>query len=89
MSDDFLNIEGGDRQRQAQVAEGRRIASLYTVFETDERGRELLKLWDETLLNKRTPTNAQHTEYAANEAMRAFVAGIHQQMKLAKSGRLA
>ena len=81
---DFLDI-GGKDQREANVAEGRRIASLYTVFETDDRARELLQLWDETLLNKRTATNAPHTEYAANEALRAFVHGIHVQIKLAKT----
>ena len=85
MSTDFLDIGVGDKQRQDQVAEGRRIAALYTVFETDERGRELLRMWTETLMNKRTPTNAPHTEYSANEAVRALIAGIHQQIKLAKS----
>ena len=85
MSTDFLDIESNDKQRQGQVDEGRRIAALYTVFEMDERGRELLRMWDETLLNRRTPTDATINTYAANEAMRAFIAGIHQQIKLAKS----
>lgn len=83
MSGDFLAIEGASEQREAQVAEGRRIARLYTVFETDERARELLRMWDETLLNKRTLPTATHSEYAYAEAQRAFVAGIHAQIKLA------
>lgn len=84
MSDDFLSIDGANEQRSFQLAEGRRIALLYTVFETDQRARDLLKLWDETLLNRRTPVNAPHTEYAANEALRGFVAGIHTQIQIAK-----
>lgn len=79
---DFLDISGGndrDDVRQAALA----VASLYTVFVTDERGRQLLAQWDEQLMNRRTPTNATINEYAANEALRAFVAGIHQQIRFA------
>jgi hypothetical protein len=36
-------------------------------------------------LRRRTSVNAPHTEYAANEALRAFVDGIHEQLRLAKT----
>lgn len=83
--DDFLDIGSSDQAREQQIAEGRRIASLYTVFETDERAKELLKLWDTTLRRKRTPVNAPVTEYAANEAVRAFVEGIYTQLEIARN----
>ena len=44
-----------------------------------------MKIWDTTLLRRRTSVNAPHTEYAANEALRAFVDGIHEQLRLAKT----
>lgn len=83
--DDWLGEQANAEAVSKQRAEGTRIAQLYTVFETDERARELLKMWDTTLLRRRTSVNAPHTEYAANEALRAFVDGIHEQLRLAKT----
>ena len=83
--DDWLDESANAKAIREQRAEGFRIAQLYTVFETDERARELLKMWDTALLRKRTSVNAPHTEYAANEALRAFVDGIHEQIRLAKT----
>lgn len=80
---DWLDVENKD-VTEKQRAEGLRIAMLYTIFETTDAGRELLALWDTALLRRRTPVNAPITEYAANEALRAFVAGIHDQIKLAR-----
>lgn len=83
MSDDFLSLDD-DEARAAQRAAALETASLYLVFVTDERGRQLLALWDKTLRKRRTPVNAQVQEYAANEALRAFVEGLYDQIELAK-----
>jgi hypothetical protein len=83
--DDWLGEQAAADAVREQRAEGFRIAQLYTVFETDERAREILRIWDTTLLRRRTSVNAPHTEYAANEALRAFVDGIHEQLRLAKT----
>lgn len=83
MSDDFLSLDD-DEARAAQRAAALETASLYLVFVTDERGRQLLALWDKTLRRRRTPVTAQVQEFAANEALRAFVEGIYDQIELAK-----
>lgn len=54
------------------------------LFVHNTVGATLLKHWTETYARKRTPVNAPHTEYAANEAVRAFIEGIHDQIRLAK-----
>lgn len=81
---DFLGEAAAVKSREEQRSEGLRIASLYTVFETDERGRELLSLWTREVRGRRTPVNAPISQYAANEALRQFVDGIHEQISLAK-----
>lgn len=58
------------------------------VFVHNPVGAALLRHWDETLLRKRVPMNAPHTEYAAVEAQRAFVAGIYDQIRIAKTGAM-
>lgn len=65
------------------------FAKMYTaLFEHNPLGRQLLEHWTTTLANKRTSVNAPHTEYAANEAVRAFIQGIHDQIKLSKDGAM-
>jgi hypothetical protein len=44
----------------------------------------LLEHWERTLGRRRTPVNAQVQEYAANEALRAFVQGIREQIEMAQ-----
>lgn len=87
MSDDsdFLGLDADTKSKAALREQGLRIAKLYTVFQSNEQCRELLALWESTLANKRTPVNATINEYAANEALRAFVQGIHEQIRLAKT----
>ena len=59
-------------------------AKLYVeVFVRNEAGRKLLEQWTTGFAKKRTPVNAPHTEYAANEAVRAFIEGIHDQIRFA------
>lgn len=83
MSDDFLSLDD-DEARAAQRAAALETASLYLVFVTDERGRQLLALWDDTLGRKRLPPTASVQEFAYAEAQRAFVDGIHRQIELAR-----
>lgn len=71
-----------DKQRK----EGLHIASLYLVFEQDPRGKELLKMWKIGFGRRRTPTHAPIAEYAANDAVRAFIDEIENQIELAKAG---
>ncbi len=75
-----------DEQLAKQRTEGLRIANLYLVFEQDPRGKELLEQWRKGFGRKRTPTHAPIAEYAANEAMRAFIDEIENQVELAKVG---
>lgn len=84
--DDWLDEGEGAREAQRQSAVN--FAQAYLVFVDDSRARELLDYWDRTLMNRRVPVTATLQEYAAAEAIRAFIAGIHQQLELAKSERL-
>lgn len=81
---DFLDEEAGQAQRDAGLEEAKRYVD---VFVANEAGRALLADWTERLMNKRVPTNAPHTEYAAVEAVRDFIALIHRQIKLAQTMR--
>ena len=69
-----------------QRTEGLRIANLYLVFEQDPRGKELLQQWIKGFGRRRTPVHAPIAEYAANEALRAFIDEIETQVELAKAG---
>ncbi len=62
-------------------------ARLYfDAFVTNPAGAELLKQWTERDFYEPVSVNAPHTQYAAVEARRAFIRGIHTQIALAKSG---
>lgn len=85
MSQDWLDSDQEIIARNEQIAKGREFAQNYLVFVQDGRAKMLLEHWDKTLLGKRTPVNGSIQEYAAAEAIRAFIAGIHQQIELAQS----
>lgn len=80
---DFLNIESDDKAQAAMREAAIETAKLYSVFVNDERGRQLLALWDQQLLNRRVPEGASLDHYARAEALRSFVAGIHEQIRMA------
>lgn len=71
--------------QKATEAAGLEFAKLYLVFESDPRAKRIFDHWKETLLHKRTPISATIQEYAANEAVRSFIAGIEGQLKIARS----
>lgn len=81
---DWLEGETAQDNKDKQRQRGLEILNLYRVFVETERGRALLAFWDERLLYKRTPPDASIQEYAADEAVRDFVAGIHKQINLLK-----
>lgn len=82
--EDFLAIDSIE-QREAARAAGLEIASLYLVFKTDARARQLLEMWDVSMCRKRTSPSATHAEFAYAEAQRAFVEGIKEQIRIAES----
>jgi len=84
--DDWLDEGEGAREAQRQSAV--EFAQAYLVFVDDSRARELLDYWDRTLMNRRVPVDASIQQYAAAEALRAFIAGIHQQIALGREERL-
>lgn len=84
MSFDFL--DDGIDQRIEQHDKALAFAKLYVAtFVNNEAGRELLAHWTNTYAQRRTPVNAPHTEYAANEALRAFIQGLHDQIHIAST----
>jgi hypothetical protein len=83
---DFLALEESKEQRDLRVAMAKEFAQLYVAaFVHNPSGAKLLAHWDQTLLRKRVPVNAPHTEYAAVEAVRDFVAKIQEQINLAST----
>jgi hypothetical protein len=79
-------LDDGADARIEQHNKALDFAKLYVaVFVNNEAGRELLQHWSQHYARKRTPMNAPHTEYAANEALRAFVQGIEDQIRFASS----
>lgn len=72
-------------RRRAALAFSQNYVAL---FVHNPVGVLLLKQWTDTYANKRTPINAPITEYAANEAVRAFVQGIHHEIKIAQDAAM-
>lgn len=75
-----------EKQKAAQEEKGLIFAQKYLVFQQEPRARELLAHW--TSLARRTPVprNASVQEYAAANAFREFIEGLHSQIEFATSG---
>lgn len=83
---DFLSLEESKEQRSLRIAMVKEFAQLYVAaFVHNPAGAKLLAHWDKTLLRRRVPVNAPHTEYAAAEAVRDFVAKIQEQIEIAST----
>lgn len=81
-------LEGdADETRQMATNAALEHAQLFLVFEETERGRALLEYWDRICIHHRTPVNAPITQYAADEARREFVAGIHRNLDLLRQSK--
>lgn len=85
-NDARVDLEDRETQEQNRL-KAIEFARNYEVFVNDPRGRELLEHWNKTLLRKRTPANSSLQQYAFDEATRAFIHGIHDQIELARSAR--
>lgn len=84
----FLNPEEGNSEERARLQTAAvAFAKNYLVFLYDERAKALLAHWTATLARRRTFVNAPHTEYAANEALRAFVEDINDQITVAQTAK--
>lgn len=75
-----------DKQRAAQEEKGLVFAQKYLVFLQDPRARELLEYWSGIARRKRIPANASVGEYAAHNAFREFIEGVHAQIEFAQNG---
>jgi predicted oxidoreductase (fatty acid repression mutant protein) len=63
-------------------------AKNYLVFEQDARARAILAQWEAAMLKKRTPVGASLQQYAAEEAVRAFVASVIEQVRIGREGKV-
>jgi hypothetical protein len=85
MSEDWLNANSAvtDQQKTMQ-REALTLAQLHVaVFARSPAGADLLAQWTDRMRKKRVAVNASVQEYAAVEAVRDFVEGIHRQIELA------
>ena len=75
-----------EKQQTALVEKGLVFAQKYLVFKQEPRARALLEHW--TALARKTPIarNASVQEYAAANAFREFIEGIHAQIEFAENG---
>lgn len=80
---DWLDESANEAEQAKAKQQYDNVARLYLVFETHPIAKQLLAMWTASCLHKRTPVNAPHTQYAADEAVRDFVAGIHRQIEKA------
>lgn len=84
---DFLDLGEADQTREAQFRKDLEFAELHLVFVQDPRAAQLLKMWEETVAERRVPLGSSLDAYAAAEAVRAFIAVIKRQIKFAQSGK--
>jgi hypothetical protein len=83
---DWLNSDGPDPQRELQRRQAVEFAQQYVyLFAENPTGKRLLDHWTRTLARKRVPVNATIQEYAATEAVRAFIEEIHAQIRIAQT----
>jgi hypothetical protein len=87
--DDWLFPNAG-KQRADAKEKGLVFAQKYLVFAgptSDPRARELLEHWTAIARRTRIPVGASAQEYAAHNALRELVEGIHQQIEFAMQGQ--
>jgi len=77
------SLPSASREMQRQKALD--VARLYLVFKEDARCRELLSIWDKTLRRRRIAADSSLQVYAAHNALRDFVEGIHEQIEFAQN----
>ena len=82
--DNWLDDQAQEAARAQAELKSLEVSRLYLVFETHPAAKQLLEMWEDACLRKRTPVNAPHTQYAADEAIRSFVAGVRNEIAKAK-----
>jgi len=81
-------LEGNVEEQQAQQRiKGLEIAQMYLVFVDTPRARQLLEDWEERMVRKVTPAESTIQRYAADNAVRGFIQGIRDQIKIAQEFR--
>lgn len=78
------------KQRAEAKEKGLVFASKYLVFAgptSDPRARELLENWTRQVRRTPVPKGASAQEYAAYNALREWVEGIHAQIEFAQQGQ--
>lgn len=79
---------GADQRRKQTRDAALIIAQKYLVFSgptADPRARDLLQLWTNAIRRAAVPKDASAQEYAAANALREFVEGLHAQIELARN----
>lgn len=83
--EDWLFPDAG-KQRAELEEKGLVFAQKYLVFKAEPRARDLLAHWTALARKARIPANATLGEYAAANAFRELVEGIHSQIEFAENG---
>ena len=79
-----------EQQKADMLEKGLLFAEQYTVFggpTADPRARAILDHWTEKARCVRIAVNASAQEYAAHNAFRELVEGIHRQLAFASQGQ--
>jgi hypothetical protein len=85
--DDWLNLDRPAVSPQAGIDKANEVARLYhDTFVANGAGAQLLKMWTERDFHSIVPVNSSINVYAAAEARRDFIRGIHIQIELARRG---
>lgn len=86
--DDWL-FPQAEKQRAELEEKGLVFAQKYLVFggpTSDPRAREILEHWTVIARRTRIPAGASAQEYAAANAFRELVEGVHAQIEFAMKG---
>lgn len=80
------------KQKAKREADGLVFAQKYLVFSgptADPRARDLIEHWTALVRKTPIPRGASVQEYAAANAFREFIEGIHSQIEFANQGQNA
>lgn len=89
LNDDWL-FPQAEKQKEEREALGLVFSQKYLVFggpTSDPRAREILEHWTVIARRTRIPAGASAQEYAAANAFRELIEGIHSQIEFAMKGQ--
>lgn len=81
-NEDWL-FPGAQQQRKDLATKGLAFAQRYLVFTRDTDAASLLAQWTDAVRKKPISPGASVQEYAAANALREFIEGIHAQIQTA------